>query len=1323
LRWDSPSRGRKRRLHPAASRVAATKRPKGADNPVLEDRVHAVQEQRGRRDGVGETASHGPTLSKYKLTGDQTHQGKGEQLWIAQLKLMHDIETNPGPTKRSKLHPTREERKADNKRQRKARQLKRRSQKEEKQQKAQQKQSNSRPRIATWNAQRATVVGESRHRFMQMIKMMETFKIDALMITEIQHGQSNMEWIEGDNTTTAIVYGHRTAIALRGIWAKKWHEDGCQRWIGERVMAVLVNGFRLVSCYWPVWGSENFESVRDQCEDDVSRQVRLNRSKEWLIIAGDFNSVMGKGERPFDTNSPCGPFGIQGTNEAGRSMIRFLQEEGLVWVNSFFSEPNRGTWWNRSLRKWYELDGFLALQQQRHALFQKVETIPEDSTSDHRPKLATLNKKIDTPHTPNQPGRRKAQIEWEKLREDEAQAEYERQCAQRIAHTQHMDRWETLAEVMREEAEKVCGKRARQGDSPWLRGRERQIDQFKASITSSTAKIREIGTTIRTMQGREEDTTLMMIEEEAAKCERRLTRREYKASLKRWEEAWWECIIQKAKEAADRNEVGRMYKLLRELGLRGSKINREQAPFTAEEFKAQFSSISNQRYENTNEEIANAIDAIEVNATADTRHTANEKLDANITREEIQKALTGVQEKAPGSDNVRKIMITAAGAEMQGKIFDIVQNMFQTPAAQWSDIAKKGQVIPLFKKGDRANVNNYRGVCLLSMISRILARILATRLRSWAEELDIMGETQAGFRQNRSTADGTQIIRRINEEVQRRRGTTQDNMAPEDQPCATLLDLKKAYPRVNKPILWAILKKWGVPERILRTLKGLHEATEYSVLGKDGESQSWMPERGLREGCATSPVLFNVYHAMAMREAHNKRSTTAAANEKQPGIEWRWIPGNFFPPEATRRANNSSEAERFFITHSLFADDTTIIGTKSELEAGIRAVKQGMAAFEERCNDAKEEKLTFAGNQSKNIRVLGSWIGRKEDVANRLARGRKAWWIVRKRLVNSRINKKLRARVVEACVEYGLLFDCAIRPWRETEIKVLQQFIDRCYRYIWRDPIAIPTLIQMQQRHTNSYGIRRQMGIKSVKQKIETRTLERIGHLLRLPDHSLVKKVTLGWDAGHTSTTNNSNNHLATAASGERQTTLHYYYRVIRNAGYDPDQVSNKTTDRKEWKAIIKERRQHMEQYEEWRAERHARNSNQANDNNDTEESIPTPWSQWHPDIGRSTTCDIEGCNKTFRNTTNLKIHRARIHKIRTNPIVFNCEKCQFPFKTAANRRNHEKRCAGTQPGTCPYCLRSMARKNMARHHEGVNSPTTCGGRTPSKHSTATETN
>ena len=113
------------------------------------------------------------------------------------------------------------------------------------------------------------------------------------------------------------------------------------------------------------------------------------------------------------------------------------------------------------------------------------------------------------------------------------------------------------------------------------------------------------------------------------------------------------------------------------------------------------------------------------------------------------------------------------------------------------------------------------------MLSRILARILATRLRKWAEDIGALDENQAGFRQARSTADATQIFVRLQEDAELLQLSDPDykNDSTTNRAQAILLDLKKAYPRLNRPMLWAILSKYGLPRSTINKLKDLHEYT------------------------------------------------------------------------------------------------------------------------------------------------------------------------------------------------------------------------------------------------------------------------------------------------------------------------------------------------------------------------------------------------------------------------------------------------------------------------------------------------------------------
>ena len=61
----------------------------------------------------------------------------------------------------------------------------------------------------------------------------------------------------------------------------------------------------------------------------------------------------------------------------------------------------------------------------------------------------------------------------------------------------------------------------------------------------------------------------------------------------------------------------------------------------------------------------------------------------------------------------------------------------------------------------------------------------------------------------------------------------------------------------------------------LRLVQDLHESTEYEVRGKEGNLDPWVLERGLTEGCPSSPGLFNVYHQAPMRLAKKERKKRA----------------------------------------------------------------------------------------------------------------------------------------------------------------------------------------------------------------------------------------------------------------------------------------------------------------------------------------------------------------------------------------------------------------------------------------------------------------
>ena len=97
------------------------------------------------------------------------------------------------------------------------------------------------------------------------------------------------------------------------------------------------------------------------------------------------------------------------------------------------------------------------------------------------------------------------------------------------------------------------------------------------------------------------------------------------------------------------------------------------------------------------------------------------------------------------------------------------------------------------------------------MLSRIFVRILATRLRKWAEDIGALDENQAGFRQARSTANATVCLHEDTELLQlsdsdyiNDSNTKSSSDSPTPQESTT--PHKQTYAMGNSEQIWIIEK-------------------------------------------------------------------------------------------------------------------------------------------------------------------------------------------------------------------------------------------------------------------------------------------------------------------------------------------------------------------------------------------------------------------------------------------------------------------------------------------------------------------------------------
>ena len=108
------------------------------------------------------------------------------------------------------------------------------------------------------------------------------------------------------------------------------------------------------------------------------------------------------------------------------------------------------------------------------------------------------------------------------------------------------------------------------------------------------------------------------------------------------------------------------------------------------------------------------------------------------------------------------------------------------------DILKTTKMIPIFKKGDQQDCNNYRPISLLSNIGKIIEKLIHKRLFKFLNSNNCLFNYQFGFRNHHSTNHALISITEKN-----RKAVDDGKIA-----CGVFLDFQKAFDTVDHDIIF-----------------------------------------------------------------------------------------------------------------------------------------------------------------------------------------------------------------------------------------------------------------------------------------------------------------------------------------------------------------------------------------------------------------------------------------------------------------------------------------------------------------------------------------